>query len=372
MKRQLITVIYGIAAFSLLGQDLKHNDTHVSRETSQAMHAAHLLRPDAYAPVSVMGDHTHHPGGLMVSYRLMSMNMDGMRHGTDGVSAAEVFAANYGVTPESMTMQMHMFGVMAAPTNDLTLMLMLTYRRQSMEHRIFAGAAPLLAANGGRDTFSASSEGLGDTSVTALYRLHDAGNHHVHAGLGLSLPTGAIDEIDDLPGPGGRIERQLPAPMQLGSGSLDLMPSLTYVYRGNQASFGLQARGVVHTHDNSHDYRLGDRLGVDSWIVCNVNSWCSVSAGLGYRWEDQMRGEQSDLITLLPPAFTRRSVPTAFSENSGGERVDGSIGVTFVRPRGRLAGHRLAVELRIPLYQDLNGYQLEVDSIVTIGWRKAF
>ena len=44
-------------------------------------------RPDAHAPIGVMGDHTHDKGEWMLSYRYMYMNMTGNRVGTDSVSA---------------------------------------------------------------------------------------------------------------------------------------------------------------------------------------------------------------------------------------------------------------------------------------------
>lgn len=68
----------------------------------------------------------------------------------------------------------------------------------------------------------------------------------------------------------------------------------------------------------------------------------------------------------------QRSVSTAFGENYGGERLDVILGVNLLKPTGWLEGHRLALDLRLPLWQDLNGYQLETDSALTIGWQKAF
>jgi len=35
-------------------------------------------RPDGHAPISVMGDHMHKMGEWMVSYRYMSMEMEGL------------------------------------------------------------------------------------------------------------------------------------------------------------------------------------------------------------------------------------------------------------------------------------------------------
>ena len=36
-----------------------------------------IARPDAHAPISVMGDHTHGEGEWMLSYRYMTMDMEG-------------------------------------------------------------------------------------------------------------------------------------------------------------------------------------------------------------------------------------------------------------------------------------------------------
>ena len=37
-----------------------------------------------------------------------------------------------------------------------------------------------------------------------------------------------------------------------------------------------------------------------------------------------------------------------------------------------LAGHRLGIELGVPVYQDLNGPQMAGDWMLTVGWQKAF
>ena len=66
-----------------------------------------------------------------------------------------------------------------------------------------------------------------------------------------------------------------------------------------------------------------------------------------------------------------RSVPTAFNENYGSERLDGLLGINFYVPSGNaLAGNGLAFDVRLPISQYVRVYQLEVDSIVSIGWQK--
>ncbi len=41
------------------------------------------VRADGHAPIGVMGDHMHHKGEWMLSYRYMHMDMEGNRIGTD-------------------------------------------------------------------------------------------------------------------------------------------------------------------------------------------------------------------------------------------------------------------------------------------------
>ena len=55
--------------------------------SSFLFHHAHegpwtAARPDGHAPISVMGDHMHEMGEWMVSYRYMSMEMEGLIDGS--------------------------------------------------------------------------------------------------------------------------------------------------------------------------------------------------------------------------------------------------------------------------------------------------
>ncbi|MFT5880215.1 MAG: hypothetical protein ACI86X_001343 [Moritella sp.] len=42
-----------------------------------------------------MKAHAHQKGGLMFTYGYMNMSMDGIKHGTEKVGTANVFAAGY-------------------------------------------------------------------------------------------------------------------------------------------------------------------------------------------------------------------------------------------------------------------------------------
>ncbi|MCF6199374.1 MAG: hypothetical protein L3J67_08260, partial [Hyphomicrobiaceae bacterium] len=117
------------------------------------------VHASSHAPIGVMGEHMHKKGEWMLSYRAMNMHMNGMKKGTRNVSPNEVaqtvnplggeqmrmgtlpngnprimtVPGVYRISPLSMDMQMHMFGLMVAPSNDVTLMAMLNYRINEME-----------------------------------------------------------------------------------------------------------------------------------------------------------------------------------------------------------------------------------------------
>jgi hypothetical protein len=333
-------------------------------------------RADAYAPISVMNDHTHKAGGWMLSYRFMQMEMDGMRHGNDRVSSADVFASDgigYNVTPEKMTMNMQMLGVMYAPTDKFTLMLMANYLDTEMDHRINPLAGMLINANGGSDKITTNTDGPGDTKLSALYKFYEKESKRAHVALGLSVPTGSIDEKDKLPSMMAktRVNSVLPAPMQLGSGTYDLLPSITWLEQFDNWSYGSQASGIIRLEDkNDQNYRLGHVFELTNWASTNLAEWISLSTGLAYKNTGKPKGNQKDVNQ--GPMIGRHTVTTAYGDNYGGERIDFLLGLNLLGTSGALKGHGLSADIRLPVWQDLNGYQLETDWTLSIGWRKAF
>jgi len=65
-------------------------------------------------------------------------------------------------------------------------------------------------------------------------------------------------------------------------------------------------------------------------------------------------------------------VPTADGDLQGGERIVALFGINLIEQEGILKDHRLALEFDFPIYQDLDGPQLGVGLLGTIGWQKAF
>lgn len=306
-------------------------------------------RPDGHAPIGVMGDHTHKKGEFMFSYRYMFMNMDGNRDGTDSLSESEVLQ-DFMVTPVDMTMQMHMFGAMYAVSDDVTLMAMVPYVSKEMEHLTRMG-----------ERFTTNSEGFGDIKTTALYKIHDRNKQRVHLNLGVSFPTGSINERDDTPAGDDVI---LPYPMQIGSGTFDLLPGITYLGQSEKGSWGAQALTTLRLGKNDNGYRLGNKYQLSGWIGRNWTDWLSTSLRLtGTTWGD-IDGADDRLNPMM--------IPTADPDRRSGTQVNVGFGVNLYAPKGNLQGSRLAMEFELPIYRSLDGPQLETDWQLTLGLQSSF
>lgn len=306
-------------------------------------------------PIGVMGAHIHHPGGTMLSYRHMTMKMKGNRNGTDRISTADVHQ-EFMVAPEEMTMEMHMLGAMYAPASDLTLMVMVPYLILEMENQ---RRMMMTVQN-----FTTESEGVGDVKLSALYHFLRRGVHNVILNGGLNLPTGSIDRKDDTPT--GK-DQHLPYPMQLGSGTFDLLPGITYVAGRDPWSWGAQAIATLRLGENSNDYTLGNRLDLSAWGTRKINRTLSLSARIdGKNWGN-IDGADSDLSPIMA-AMT----PTADPDRRGGTSLDLLFGLAYDASGGKHIGHRLALEAGLPLYQRLDGPQLETDWTLTAGWQWTF
>ena len=58
--------------------------------------------------------------------------------------------------------------------------------------------------------------------------------------------------------------------MQVGSGTYNLMPGLTYLGQQIEGkySWGAQARETIYTVNNDQGYNRGDRLQLTGWLAC--------------------------------------------------------------------------------------------------------
>jgi len=323
------------------------------------------MAPDSHAPAGVMFDHLHRQGEWMLGYRSMFQRFDGLYHGGDNINRAELAAAGYSMTPTSMTMTMHMLDIMYAPTDNLTLMLMPQYMTMDMsmasigagdddgDHGGHGGGHSMTA--GGHDH---STSGLGDTVLSASYRFAQVDNHRFHVTLGVSAPTGDIRKKN-------ADGTYMHYGMQIGSGTWDLLPSVTCLGGDGALTWGAQAGGVFRLETfNGAGFAFGDRHYLTSWGAYRFVPWASASLRLQYNHEDDINGHYDG-----PHNHTS---PPDLQGNYGGEWSEVGFGVNTAIQSGLLGGLRFAVEYVLPVRQSYNGYQLGREQALNLSLSRSF
>src|SRR4051812_26569787 len=243
--------------------------------------------------LNVIGGHTHCEGQVMFGYDYTHTHMAGLFEGTHEISSAQAFAEGFGTVHTSMDMDMHMFDVMYAPSDHVTLMAMLPYTQMSMDH---------LKSSGAR--FTQHTDGIGDVDAMALWTVYGdscTGGNRIVINAGASFPTGAINAKDHRDGNPALPMVQLEYLMQHGSGTYDLLPGITYLGESRNWSWGIQTLETVRLGRNDHGYRFGNEYGGSAWLAYAFTDWCAPSIRVnGKVWDD---------ITGADPALAANTTP---------------------------------------------------------------
>ena len=194
--------------------------------------------------------------------------------------------------------------------------------------------------------------GIGDITLFAKYRLFKktAFLHLRQLSLqaGVKLPTGADDLRDAL----GIL---LPAPLQLGSGSVDYRFALTFTEARNRLQFFGDAGYTLKTSANNFEF--GDVFNYDATVRYRI---FPAKYGNDFPTHDLFLFMEINGITVQKAKSFGIKL-----NNSGGNQVFIAPGFQF------LLLNNLVVEagLQLPVFQDLNGVQLGTDFAFRSGLR---
>ena len=287
----------------------------------------------------------------MVSYRYMTMDMKGLLDGSDDVTAASQLGMSpkFMMVPTEMTMDMHMFGAMHAISDQWTLMCMLNYldNEMTMINRMDV-------------TSKMETSGISDLKLAGLYDLARwEDGRRAHLSLGLSAPTGSIDEKS-----GGNT---VGYGMQLGSGTWDFHPAITYLGQTENYSYGAQLGGILRIGDNDQGYTLGNRVEATLWGARKLTDSLSASLKLDYSSQEEVDGSHKGISNMQ-----KMMTPAKNPDHQGRDLTSLGLGLNYYFQSGALKGHRIAAEWETPLDQKVNGVQLELDSTWTVGWQYAW
>ena len=125
--------------------------------------------------------------------------------------------------------------------------------------------------------------------------------------------------------------------------------------------------------DNDRDYSLGNRFDAVLWGARKLSDSFSLSAKFDYFRQDEIDGKDADIEARRMPMMGMPMDSPGFDPASYGRDLSTfGLGLNYYCRNGTFKGHRLALEWETPMSEDVNGVQLETDSIWTLGWQYAW
>lgn len=336
-------------------------DQSITRGMGDDTQPDHHMGNHSAIPAGVYGGNMVDSGKFMFNYVPMLMRMTDNYIGSITISP-QVIATTipsqvkmpggaqemYRVVPTSMDVQSHMFHFMYGVSGNFNLMAMLSYQKKSMNMLTFSGATGTTV----RGSSSASTSGFGDTTVGALWRIYQNQASDAHLHLGLSLPTGSTTQnvtmLSPMPGTMNMTARGSYG-MQLGTGTYDLLPGLTFTRHTNNWSWGTAWRSRIPVGNNSEGYRYGDLHELTGWGGYSTAPGVTVSARITESVQGAIRGSDPMISGLM-----EGSNPNFY----GGRRTDVFGGVEIAGAPFGYKNKHLSLEAGKTLLQNLNGPQL--------------
>lgn len=238
-------------------------------------------------------------------------------------------------------------------TENFSISARLPYiKRENIREGELVGGMPEAHTHG-------DSSGLGDLLLLGQYRVQNRADFDVSFLFGIKAPTGKTDEKDD---DGVRFE----AEFQPGTGSWDFL--LGASVSKSSGNFGYHANVLYNkATEGSQSTEIGDAVSYNAALTYRLNdshathdhSHNNASDSNGLKWDLS--------IELNGETRRKNKIFGASEENSGGTTI-------YVSPGFRVSSKSFSgfVSYGIPVVEDQNGKQTDVDSRIVAGVSVAF
>jgi hypothetical protein len=307
------------------------------------------------------------------------MKMDGLMDGTHSVDSDSLLGmpvmngmptGKFMAVPTDMDMYMANLSIGYSFTDRLFAGIMFMWMKKDMDMKF----SSMMKSLTGQDGFTMKTEGMGDTMLMSKYELYANDplipTSEASLFLGLSLPTGSINERNSHHPLAVRTGELVPYGMQLGSGTFD--PVVGALYEGSSSPYwwGIDAFYTARLYDNSRDYRLGDEVRFDLWGMYQFRYDLLAQLQVNGRSRGKIHGMMDESATGASGRVIQGDPSSPFAtplwdpDNYGGNQLSVTAGFQW-QP---FPMHIVDLQVGVPIYHDLNGPQLKEDYRVMLTW----
>jgi hypothetical protein len=201
-------------------------------------------RPDADAPLGVVGARNLDLGVMQVGYRFSQTNSRGVWYSTDSLRL-EVTLQLFPVVPLTLSQQTHSAIFAWGLLSNLTLLGTAEFSILEREQLTDAGIL-----------YITRTEGLGDLTAAALLEVYHSGPYRANLSFGAVIPTGKSRTYADTP---LGANQPLPYDQRPGGGTFGVVPGASFQVQNEAGSVGAQFKARINVIEGTTDWTPGDR-----------------------------------------------------------------------------------------------------------------
>ena len=303
----------------------------------------------SHAPIGVPLTRQVATGQWALVLRGSHNQYDGLRDSRDNLSSGDAFARGYSVAPKERTDQRLEVEALYGLNERWDLYAILPYSMRDLDYDQNPGASA-----------SVDTTGLGDLQLGGVFRSYDVDGTRLSYLVGVSIPTGEIDERGDY---AGVADAKLPYDLQHGTGTFDLHPGVLFETQSGDVLLGARAAGRIHIEtENDEGYFWSNSMRFDVWAGTELADDLTGTVRLQADW-------WGDLHNFDPELDPTQS-PGEDSLRQGGSRVNLYGGLSWDLNDDR--AQQIALEVGVPVEEWLDGPQLSQELSLLLGWRASF
>ncbi|MEZ0392407.1 MAG: hypothetical protein ACAH59_09340 [Pseudobdellovibrionaceae bacterium] len=179
---------------------------------------------------------------------------------------------------DDATLNMQLMSLQYQYSDKWTFQVMATYLDNYVETKMYGP--------GGLTVYKDRTTGMGDTVFSAFTPLYASAEALVLADVGVSVPTGDIDQKNEY-----YPQYHYAYNMQNGSGTYDAVTGLTALSFQGNTQLGSHLTGIFRNGRNANGYGLGNLFRADAWVDYNTK-WGLTPRLVGYyKHKGAVRGE---------------------------------------------------------------------------------
>jgi len=309
----------------------------------------------------------------------MFMRMQGLRSGTSNVDGNSLLGmpvvagkptGKYMAVQQNMNMSMLNMAVGYSFSDDFFAGIMPMYKDNRMDMSFNKVMKTMTKQSG----YTMESRGMADTMLMTKYRLYSDDplipTSQASLFVGASLPTGSINERNTTHPLAMRQNELLPYGMQLGSGTVDPMLGLTYQGSSSPWWWGMDGIYTGRWYDNSRNYRLGDTIKSDVYLMHQITHNLLWQVQGNVEWAGSIRGQADEAVSGASGHAVQGNAASPFmtplwdTKNYGGSKTFVTLGLQWQPAHLNI----IDLAVKLPVYQRLNGVQLKDQFGVMLTW----